>query len=1165
MGQLRLSKAEMEQFNSAQKGAADSARDLSQASRGTVEVQREAASSARQASEASGALGASSRAAAAAGREMGGVLDRAALSVASVATEARKTGFQLSDLSTRSDAQVRADQRRAESAGVVTRNLGLQRVGYQQLGFQLQDIAASYASGSRLSVIFAQQSGQLASAIALIAQSADGANGKLAGLASFLGGGWGIALGVAVAAGSTIVSTLLKAGDAADVARIGASGLADAQSLLGQMFDLTTGKIKSQNELLMVNARLMAINLRAEAQKERSDAAKGLAIASRDIRTVRASPVAGAGYAGGQVGADFVRSGVGDLARMAQAAARIADADKRADALMDILSRSETIDFSGANTTADEFRQYIVNLASSTAKDATSALIDKSLKDNELAPGLRRPDTRKPKKDSSPDKAAREAERLATFSDRAAEAVARMSSEFDTAPRDIDRAAQATRAIDALVGDINDRLTKSKHLTADQRAEFIKIRGDAERLKPIIQDSLVRPFLDMLAQQQRQIDLGKLQVAGRVADADALQLTYSLMDKVGVEHEDQLATALAQRGVTEDQVRALYDNLEVLRLQTKEMRVQQQVQQMFLSAVADMRENVRLTLEDLRRDGPRALGDFAKRSLDVFDRLFSEVATEKLFGNLFRDLEDQLLGGDQISEAGDKLASAVAKASRDVDSASSDILKLGRAASQAAGMISGADVGGLPTGVNDPAAAGVDIVVTGRKDVLGAMKGGFADAYAGVFDDLKRDLKSVFNDIFGERGPFTESIGKVLGQVAANAQIGATAGTLVTDVLGIKGSQTVGAIGGAIGGAIAGPIGSIVGGALGSITGGLFKKTKSGAATITSVDQDAVLSGNSSSFKAAAGGAATSVQDGLARIADMLGASIGAFNVTIGQRHGDWRVREGSGSLKIKKGATEFDDDQAGAIAYAIQLAVTQGAVTGLSAAMDKALRSSPDIDKAIAEALKVQEVEQLLGGLGAEMAAQFKAFEAQAKERLRIATQYGFDVVAIEKRNAEDRAKLVDQILTDRVGSLQTLLDDMKFGNLAEGSLVDQRTALLAEIAKAQAAAQAGEEGAADKLAALSRSLIELSREAYGTAGDEYGADRDNAIAAAEAVIKAENDRIKAAQDSVGATNTKLDTANQLAEEQVQYLAEIASSLAQAGLVVNATLPELNKALVAR
>ncbi|WP_300113458.1 hypothetical protein [Sphingobium sp.] len=1102
VGQLRLSRSEMDQLRAAEKGASDAARDLSRATEEVGKAQSRNATVTKQAVAATAEL---------------------------------------------------------------TRNVGLQRAGWQQVGFQVQDVFASYASGSRLSVIFAQQSGQLASAIALIAQSAEGSKGKLAGLASFLGGGWGIAIGIAVSAGSALVSSLLSAADAADKVQFSTSGVADSQSILASVMDITTGKMKVQTEaalgLAFAQAQLNKVRAQADAARFREQVSD-LRNPQRAIR---------GGFGGGVWFEDINPGAQKSIA--AEVLARYADPSGKAGiSPADAVQRLDNLRKAGALTedayarAAAAVANLGVELENVKVADATLRMLGGEGTSADRALLLKPNKPSKPKKDRSAEKAAREAERLANFGDRSAEAIAQLSSRYDTAPRDIDEAAKSSRALDKIIGDINDRLAKSKHLTADQRAEFIKIRGDAERLKPIIQDSLVRPFLDMLAQQQRQIDLGKLQVAGRVADADALQLTYSLMDKVGVEHEDQLATALAQRGVTEDQVRALYDNLDVLRLQTQEMRVQQQVQQMFLSAVADMRENVRLTLEDLRRDGPKALGDFAKRSLDVFDRLFSEVATEKLFGNLFRDLEDQLTGGDQISKAGDKLASAVAKASRDVDSASSDILKLGRAASQAAGLISGVNAGdGLAGAVDDPAAAGVDIVVTGRKDILGAMKGGFAEAYAGVFDDLKSDLKSVFNDIFGDRGPFTESLGKVLGQVTANAQIGATAGNLVTDVLGIKGSQTVGAIGGAIGGAIAGPIGSIVGGTLGSIAGGLFKKTKTGAATITSVDQDAVLSGNSSSYQAAAGGAASSVQDGLARIADMLGASIGAFNVTIGQRHGDWRVREGSGSLKIKKGATEFDDDQAGAIAYAIQLAVSQGAVTGLSAAMDQALRSSPDIDKAIAEALKVQEVEQLLGGLGAEMAAQFKAFETQAKERLRIATQYGFDVVEIEKKNAEDRAKLVDQILTDRVGSLQTLLDDMKFGNLAEGSLADQRTALLAEIAKAQAAAQAGEEGAADKLASLSRSLIELSREAYGTAGDEYGADRDNAIAAAEAVIKAENDRIKAAQDSVGATNTKLDTANQLAEEQVQYLAEIASSLAQAGLVVNATLPELNKALVAR
>jgi hypothetical protein len=1162
VGQLKLSRAELDLLRTAQKGAAEAARDLSQATGSAADAQQSAASTARTSTEANNALAISNRGVSAGARDMGGVLDRAATSVGAMATESRKAAFQLTDLSTRSEAQVRAAKRQAEASDVVTRNLGLQRIGWQQVGFQVQDIAASYASGSRLSVIFAQQSGQLASAIALIAQSAEGTKGKLAGLASFLGGPWGIALGVAVAIGSTLVSTLLKAGEAADVAKIGASGLADAQGLLGQMFDLTTGKIKSQNELLLINARLMAINLRAEAQKERLDATNGLAVAARDIRTVRATPIAGAGYAGGQVGASFEGSAISGLARQAQIASRLTDASKRSDALMDILAKSEKIDFSGANTTADEFRQYIVNLASSTAKEATSALIDKSLTDGELAPGLRQPDRRKPKKDNSAEKAAREAERLANFSDRAAEAVARLSSEYDTAPRDIDRAAQATRSIDALVDDINQRLAKSKNLTAAQRAEFAKIKGDAEALKPVIQESLVRPFLDMLTSQQRQIELGKLQVAGRYADADALQLTYSLMDKMGVESEDQLASALARRGVTADQVRALYDNLEVMRQQTREMRVQQQVQQVFLSAIGDMRENVRLTLQDLRQDGPKALGDFAKRSLDVFDRLFSEVATEKLFGGLFRDLEDQITGGDKISKAGDKLADAVGGASKNIDKTSRDILDLGKAAATATGQITGASTA-VPAGwiVGDDGKAfdpnDTSITVTGSKpDLLKELKSGFREGFEGVFDDLKGGLQSVFTDIFGDKGLFNKSLGETLGKVTGYGAVGGMAGGLATGMFGVRGSGTGGMLGGAIGGAaaeellsktlgsFAGPIGSIAGGIVGSVVGGLLKKTKTGAANITSVDGDASLSGNSSQFRQAASGAADSVQDGLAQIANTLGGAIGAFNVTIGQRHGDWRVRTGTGSLKTAKGATEFDDDQAGAIAYAIQLAVSQGAVTGLSDAVSRALRSSTDINQALTEALKVQDVENLLGGLGSEMAAAFKAFEVQAKERLRIANQYGFDVVAIEKKNAEDRAALVDQILTDRVGSLQAFLDEMKFGNLSEGSVMDQRTALLGQIATARADAEEGKDGAADKLASLTRSLVELSRDNLGTAGSEYAADRTTAIDAAEAVIKAENERIRAAQGEQVATNTKLDKANDLSAQQVDYLSSIDESL---------------------
>src|SRR3546814_14805254 len=96
-------------------------------------------------------------------------------------------------------------------------------------------------------------------------------------------------------------------------------------------------------------------------------------------------------------------------------------------------------------------------------------------------------------------------------------------------------------------------------------------------------------------------------------------------------------------------------------------------------------------------------------------------------------------------------------------------------------------------------------------------------------------------------------------------------------------------------------------------------KTKQGGATISATDGvlGTSLFGNSGAAKKAASAAAGSVTDQINSVMEALGATFsGGGGVTIGQRHGDWRVTTGT-SLKIKKGAKEFDDDQEGAIAYA--------------------------------------------------------------------------------------------------------------------------------------------------------------------------------------------------------------------------------------------------------
>lgn len=1086
-----------------------------------------------------------------------------------VATEARSAGFQLSDLSEKSAAQIRRQTEAANSAGHLTGNLGLQRAGWQQLGFQVQDVGIQYSMNTRISQILAMQSGQLFGAISMIAQGSENATGKLGKFATVMAGPWGIAAGVAISLGTLLWSELSKVDDSSKDAASStidfSSSLVAQQGIVGssidgikQLDEATRGLINTQ-AILLDNLQKVAKASVNKLEGQLAGVDRQIAAQSDTANSTLANLPGTFGLFGDGLAArgaiarlrkqrDDIQSDI-TIARGALTASTVSLEERTAKESADPSAKARG-EIERERARLRERRQF--SLDGDAQKNAlagggkTFDYIGEAEFGSEMAKLTRRENEigKKPpatKKDGSAAKAAREAERLATFGERAEDAIARLNDQFNAAPRDIDQARAATDKLDAVIADLQKR----------KPPNFEDLIAQAKAIKPLIIDSLQRPIREMLDDQQRQIALGTLQVQGRVAEADALKLTNALMDKMGVETEAQLATELAKRQISGDQVEALYGNLEVLREQTRELEKQQQAQQVFIGALGDMRENVRLTIESLRSDGPKALGDFAKRSLDVFDRLFSQVAVEKLFGGLFDDLEEQITGGDGTSKAGKKLAEAVDRAAKDMKKTSGDIVELGKAAAKASGMINGTSPAAatLPAGwiMGDDGKAfdpsNTDITVTApEKNPLKELKSGFKEGFEGFFDEMKGDLKDVFTDIFGDRGVFPATLGKTLGRLTAGAQTGAMAGSIVTGILGIKGSSTGGAIGGAIGTAIAGPIGSIVGGALGSIAGGLLKKTQSGAANITNVDGKASLSGNNAGFQRAAVGAAEDVQDGLASIAEQLGGAIGGFNVTIGQRHGDWRVRSGAGSLKIAKGATEFDDDEAGAKAYAMQLAISQGAITGLSAAVSKALKSSDDLETALTEALKVQEIELLIGGIGAQIASQFKTLETQAKERLRIASEYGFDVVAIEKKNAEDRVALSERLLEEQVGSLQRLVDEMTSGSLFEGSAIEQRNAILKEIDQAKVDLAAGKDGAGDKLATLLQNLNTVSEDAFGSTA-QYAADRAMIQDEARAAIAAANAQIREAANKT-ASDPALTTTNQALDENNDQNAQIISLL---------------------
>ncbi|KAK0331863.1 hypothetical protein LTR94_027212, partial [Friedmanniomyces endolithicus] len=111
---------------------------------------------------------------------------------------------------------------------------GQARAGYQQLSYQLGDVATQYAAGTSASIIFAQQSSQVIQAISLI-------TGEAKGFIGFIGGPWGIGISAALVALTPLVSQLFAsegAGEAAgrgfDAAKAGADRLTQALDRLRQ-------------------------------------------------------------------------------------------------------------------------------------------------------------------------------------------------------------------------------------------------------------------------------------------------------------------------------------------------------------------------------------------------------------------------------------------------------------------------------------------------------------------------------------------------------------------------------------------------------------------------------------------------------------------------------------------------------------------------------------------------------------------------------------------------------------------------------------------------------------------------------------------------------------------------------------------------------------------
>ena len=156
----------------------------------------------------------------------------------------------------------------AQGAAMEGASLGQRRAGYQQLGFQIQDITMQAALGINPLTILAQQAGQTASAVVLM-------TGKVTGFWAFMAGPWGSVIIAAVAILGMLATSFIGASSAADdhtsatQRNLSATeALGQAKSALGAMFDLTTGKVRDNTEATRLNTLALITNLRLQAQAQ---------------------------------------------------------------------------------------------------------------------------------------------------------------------------------------------------------------------------------------------------------------------------------------------------------------------------------------------------------------------------------------------------------------------------------------------------------------------------------------------------------------------------------------------------------------------------------------------------------------------------------------------------------------------------------------------------------------------------------------------------------------------------------------------------------------------------------------------------------------------------------------------------------------------------------
>lgn len=417
-----------------------------------------------------------------------------------------------------------------------------------------------------------------------------------------------------------------------------------------------------------------------------------------------------------------------------------------------------------------------------------------------------------------------------------------------------------------------------------------------------------------------------------------------------------------------------------------------------------------------------------------------------------------------------------------------------------------------------------------------------ADIIGGAWGDLVGTIADAVIPLID----VTSKLGKTLEAFSKGAAIGGSVGK-------VTGSSTGGAIGGGLGqiggeaiagalgklGAFAGPLGAIAGGLIGGLIGGMLKKTPRASATISIIAgeaMDTAITGSSAKLKKAAGQMADGVIDGLLGLADQLGAQlVGDAKISIGMRKDKYRVDPtGQGITKTSKGAIDFGEDQGAAIAYAMQLAIQQGVLGGLSESMKRLIMADGDLQTQISKAMSFKGVFDELAQKDdpAKWAQdQVTLWRAGMDKIFKEAGATGEELAELERLTgmkraeaAKDASKRLQELEQQRADLQISLLSAQGRGEealaLARQKQIDQLDATLRPMQE-QIFAEAVLAAQREKAASLANQEAQLTiqiMELEGRAAEALALARSLETASADASLKPLYDRIHALQDAAAA-----------------------------------------------